>query len=83
MSTPNPPNPLINPHRDPVSERAYSLIFNGLTLALTAGQWMPLSGRARVSQAIYDELRTGGLELRFADGLEMLRLAAMRFDEGD
>lgn len=43
-------------------------------------QWMPLSERARISQAIYDSLRMGGLELRFVNGLEMLRLVAMTMD---
>ncbi|MDH6460131.1 hypothetical protein M2302_000282 [Micromonospora sp. A200] len=71
---------LVNPHADPVSERAYSLIFNGLTAALREDQWMPLSERARVSQAIYDSLRTGGLEVRFVDGLEMLRLVSMTME---
>jgi hypothetical protein len=71
------PEGLINPGSDPVSQRAYGLIFNGLSRALSEAQWMPLSERARVSRAIYDELRTGGLEVRFVDGLEYLRLVAV------
>jgi hypothetical protein len=76
MTTPEPTNdrPWLNPGSDPVSERVYSLIFNGLTAALT--DFMPLTERARVSEAIYESLRTGGIEVRFGDGLAKLREAA-------
>ncbi len=63
--------PWMNPGTDPVSERVYSLIFTGLTGALT--DFMPLSERARVSEAVYESLRAGGVEVRIGDGLARLR----------
>jgi len=66
--------PWLNPGTDPVSERVYSLIFNGLTAGLT--EFMPLSERARVSEAIYKSLRQGGIEVRLSDGLARLREAS-------
>lgn len=68
--------PYLNPGTDPVSQRTYALIFNGLTKALTAEQWMPLSERSRVAAAIFDELRSGGVEVRLTSGLERLRAVA-------
>ena len=49
---------------DPVSQRVHALIFNGLSAALTDDQWMPLSERARIADAIYDSLRAGDVEVR-------------------
>lgn len=66
----------LNLGTEPVSRRVYALIFNGLTLALTAEQWMPLDERERVTAAIYDALSAGGIEVRLADGLERLRRVA-------
>jgi hypothetical protein len=65
--------PWANPQADPISKRAYALIFNGLTGALT--EFMPLSQRARVSEAIFASLRDGGIEFGVVDGLAKLRAA--------
>lgn len=64
------PAPWLNRGTDPVSRRVYALIFNGLTGALT--DFMPLSERERLSSAIYDSLRTGGVEVHVEDGLAKL-----------
>lgn len=63
--------PWLNPHTDPASQRAYSLIFNGLSGALT--EFTVLSERARIAQAIFDSLIGGGVEFRTKDGLAALR----------
>lgn len=65
--------PWLNPLTDPASQRAYSLIFNGLSGALMGDQWMPLSERARVAQTILGSLVAGGIEFRTKDGLAALR----------
>lgn len=53
-----------NPSPDAVakSHRIYTLIFNGLTDAMSA--YIPLSERSRISAVIYEKLRTGGVEIR-------------------
>jgi hypothetical protein len=63
--------PWLNPHTDPAAQRAYGLIFNGLTGALT--EFMPLPERARLAQAIFASLVDGGVEFRTKDGLAALR----------
>lgn len=63
----------MNRGADPTSERVYALIFNGLTAASSAGHWMRLSTRERFAEAVYDALRTGGVEIRIRDGLAELR----------
>lgn len=66
----------INQGTDPVSQRVYALIFNGLTRACCSADehdWMRLSERERLAAAVYAELREGGIEIRLADGLAVLR----------
>lgn len=72
-----PPVP-VNLDADSLSAAVYALIFNGLTMALTADQWMHLGERERIAAAIYDELRNGGVEIRRA-----AKLAADRADQAE
>jgi hypothetical protein len=63
----------INRGTDPLSQRVYALIFNGITRGQADEYWMPLSVRERLTAAVYDELLSGGVEVRMADGLAELR----------
>lgn len=63
----------INLGTDPISRRVYALIFCGITRGQTDEHRLPLSQRERLTVAVYDELRAGGVEVRMADGLEQLR----------
>jgi hypothetical protein len=67
----------INRGADPISQRVYALIFNGVTRASSSAtderDWIRLSERERIAEAVYAELRAGGIEIRLADGLEALR----------
>lgn len=72
--------PTGEPHfRPPVNTRTgaegrlFSLIFNGLTHALAADEWMVLSRRFAVADLITDELLHNGLQPQFTDGLALLR----------
>lgn len=70
--------PPLNAGTDPASSRVYALIFNGLTHGLAAvDRFVALSEREAVTRAIYDALRTGGVEVRLTDGLEHLRQVAV------
>lgn len=66
--------PWANPETDPIARRVNALIFNGLTGALT--EFMPLSERARVADAIHASLRDGGVTFGVVDGLARLREAS-------
>lgn len=55
---------------DPLSQRVHALIFNGLTGAIT--EFMPLSERTRVSEAVYESLRAGGVEARLAVNVDQV-----------
>jgi hypothetical protein len=54
-----------------IVERVYALIFNGITHASSTAaderDWIRLSERERIAEAVYAELRTGNVEFRFAD----------------
>lgn len=69
----------LNRGTDPVSQRVYALILNGITRATTLTEanaddsWMRYSERERIADAVYAELREGGIEIRLADGLAVLR----------
>lgn len=56
------------PVRTPLAERVYALIFNGITKASSAaiddGDWIRLSERERIAEAVYAELRAGNIEFR-------------------
>lgn len=50
-----------------IADRVYALIFNGLTRATTEADehdWMRLSERERLAEAVYAELRAGNIEFR-------------------
>jgi hypothetical protein len=50
---------------DSVSERVYSLIFNGLSRGLLDhGPFVRLSSRERIAEAVFAELRAGNIEFR-------------------
>ena len=74
----NPPP--INRGTDSLSRRVYALIFNGLTAGL-GERFIPLSERERITETVYEQLRTGGVEVRLADGLEHLRQVAASLEE--
>lgn len=50
-----------------------ALVFNGLTHALGRDEFMVLSRRAAVTEAIVDLLMANGLEPKFRSGLQRLR----------
>ena len=70
----------MNRGTDPVSQRVYALIFNGVTRASSTAEderdWIRLSERERIAEAVYEELRNGGVEIQIEDGLDVLRRVA-------
>jgi hypothetical protein len=60
---------------DPLSERIHALIFNGITHASSTAtderDWIRLSERERIAQAVFAELRAGNIEFRLG-GLALL-----------
>lgn len=64
---------------DSISKSVYALIFNGITHASSTAtderDWIRLSERERIAQAVYDELRGGGIEFRLG-GLALLAQVA-------
>lgn len=70
----------INRGTDPLSQRVYALIFNGVSRGRLG--FISLSEREQIAEAVYAELREGGLEIRIADGLEVLRDVNARLADG-
>jgi hypothetical protein len=56
------------PVRAPLAERVYALIFNGITHASSTAtderDWIRLSERERIAEAVYAGLRAGNIEFR-------------------
>lgn len=77
MTDAAPPTVPLNRGTDPVSQRVYALIFNGVTRASSTAaderDWIRLGERERITECVYAELREGGIEIRLADGLAFLR----------
>lgn len=77
----------INRGTNPISQRVYALIFNGITRASSAAtdeaDWIRLSERERIAEAVYAELWSGNIEFRLG-GLAMLTQVAdgQAADEG-
>lgn len=63
------------PIPDSLSKRVYALIFNGITRASSSAtddrDWIRLSERERIAEAVYAELRAGNIEFRLG-GLALL-----------
>jgi hypothetical protein len=55
------------PVRTPLAERVYALIFNGISRASSTGpfeDFIRLSERERIAEAVFAELRAGNIEFR-------------------
>jgi hypothetical protein len=72
----------INRGDNPVAKLVYALIFNGVTHASSTAaeerDWIRLSERERIADAVYNELRASGIEVRLPDGLASLRDVSAR-----
>lgn len=69
----------INRGTDGLSRTVYALIFNGITRASSSAtndrDWIRLSERERITQAVYAELAAGNIEFRLG-GLALLAQVA-------
>jgi hypothetical protein len=69
----------INRGTDPASQRVYALIFNGITRASSTAadgaDWIRLSERERIAEAVYAELAAGNIQFRLG-GLALLAQVA-------
>jgi hypothetical protein len=76
----------INPHTG-VGETVYALIFNGVTAASSAAtderDWIRLSERERIAEAVYASLRAGNIEFRLGGLALLARVAAGQPAEGE
>lgn len=65
---------------DPISERVYALIFNGITRASSTAKdeadWIRLTERERFATAVFEELRAGNIEFRLGPLALMAEAAA-------
>lgn len=68
----------MNRAADLQSARIYALVFEGVTRVSSAST----EHRAAIAAAVYDTLRTGGVQFRCEDGLARLRAVAKRLDGG-
>ena len=70
---------MVLPQDSPLSRRVRALIFNGITHASSAAthdaDWIRLSERQRIADAVYAELSAGGIEFRLG-GLALLAQVA-------
>lgn len=74
-----PPEPAAEQQDSLLSQRIRALIFNGIThassMAAHEHDWIRLSERSRIADAVYSELAAGGIEFRLG-GLALLAQVA-------
>lgn len=56
----------INRGSDEVSRLVFALIFNGISRGQDGEWWLPLSMRQALADAVFEELKAGGIEVRVA-----------------